>query len=98
MVDEGDVEGVVSSDRWALPFIGVNYVRNILEAFDEDASGFVTVKEVIDFIRSRPLNWRLVPGNLYPFQPAHINYSLPHWLVYWAIGDHHCLVGCLALD
>jgi hypothetical protein len=45
MVDEGDGEGVASSDRWALPFIGVNYVRNILEAFDDDASGFVTVKE-----------------------------------------------------
>jgi hypothetical protein len=94
MVDEDDGKGVASSDQWALPFISVNYVRNILEAFDDDASGFVTVKEVIDFIRSRPLNWRLVPGKPYPVQPAHINYSLPHWLAYWAIGDHHYLVGC----
>ena len=52
--------GVATSDKWALRFISVNYVRNILEAFDEDASGFITVKEVNDFTRSRPLDWRWV--------------------------------------
>ena len=55
------VEGagtISSSDKWALRYISVNYARNILEAFDEDASGFVTIKEVNDFTRSRPLDWR----------------------------------------
>ena len=50
--------GIASSDKWALRFISVNYARTILEAFDEDASGFVTVKEVNDLTRSRPLDWR----------------------------------------
>ena len=57
----GEGSGSVSgSDKWALRFISVNYARNILEAFDEDASGFVTVKEVNEFTRSRPLDWRWV--------------------------------------
>ena len=58
MAAGGDGESVSSSDRWALYFIGVNYARNIQEAFDEDASGFITVKEANDFTRSRPLDWR----------------------------------------
>lgn len=58
MAAGGDGDSVSSSDRWALYFIGVNYARNIQEAFDEDASGFITVKEANDFTRSRPLDWR----------------------------------------
>jgi len=77
---------VSSSDKWALRYIGVNYARNILEAFDEDASGFVTVKEVNDFTRSRPLDWRWVLGKLCLALPAHTDHSLPHWLAYWATG------------
>ena len=58
MAAGGDDEGVTSLDRWAMWFIGVNYTRNILEDFDDDASGFITVKEANDFTRSRPLDWR----------------------------------------
>jgi len=58
MVAGGDGEGVTGSDQWALQYIGVNYVRSILEAFDDDASGFVTVKEANNLTRSRPLDWR----------------------------------------
>ena len=60
MVAAGEGESVTSSDQWALLYINVNYVRSIMEAFDEDASGFVTVKEANDFTRSRPLDWRWV--------------------------------------
>ena len=35
-----------------------------MEAFDEDASGFVTIKEANNFTRSRPQGWRWVLGNL----------------------------------
>jgi hypothetical protein len=58
MVAGGDGEGIVSSDQWALQYIGINYVRSILEAFDDDASGFVTVKEANNLTRSRPPDWR----------------------------------------
>ena len=75
MVAGGDGEGVTSSDRWALWYINVNYVRCIMEAFDEDVSGFVTVKEANVFTQSRPLDWRWVLGNPYPAQRTHMNQS-----------------------
>ena len=73
MVAGGEGEGVAGSDRWAMGYINVNYVRSIMEAFDEDASGFITVKEANDFTRSRPLDWRCVLRKHYPVQPAHMN-------------------------
>ncbi|KAF9654056.1 hypothetical protein BDM02DRAFT_1189800 [Thelephora ganbajun] len=60
---------LVGTDKWALEYINVNYARTILEAFDDDASGFVTIQEVNTFTSARPLDW-----------------SLPHWLAYWAVG------------
>lgn len=73
MAAGGDGDGVSGLDQWALRYIGVNYVRSILEAFDDDASGFVTVKEANNFTRSRPLDWRLVFGNLHMFRFSHMN-------------------------
>ena len=72
-MDGGDSESVAGSDWWALQFISIKYVRSILEAFDEDASGFVTVKEANNFTRSRPLGWRWVLAKPYLMQPAHVN-------------------------
>lgn len=65
MIAGGNEDGT-SSDEWALRFINVNHVRNIMEAFDEDASGFVTIKEANHFTCSRPPDWRWVLGNLIP--------------------------------
>ncbi|KAH9995914.1 hypothetical protein BJV74DRAFT_883811 [Russula compacta] len=56
-------------DAWAIKFIDIMWVEPILEAFDDDASGFITVAEVNRFTSSRPADW-----------------SLPHWLAYWAVG------------
>ena len=51
---------LVGADKWALKYINVNRARTILEAFDDDASGFVTIQEVNNFTRARPLDWRSV--------------------------------------
>lgn len=45
-------------DSWTLQYINVGRARNILEAFDDDANGFVTVSEVNNFTRLRPEGWR----------------------------------------
>ena len=50
----------ISSDNWALRYINLNYVQSVMEAFDEDASGFVTIKEANDLTGSRPPDWRYV--------------------------------------
>ena len=53
----GDSGSVKGPDGWALKYINIGRAPSILEAFDDDASGFVTTREVNDFTKSRPLNW-----------------------------------------
>ncbi|KAI8975856.1 hypothetical protein BD414DRAFT_423775 [Trametes punicea] len=60
---------VRDDEEWALEWVTVNRLQAIAEAFDDDASGFITVAEVNRFTASRPKDW-----------------SLLHWLAYWAIG------------
>jgi hypothetical protein len=47
-------------DAWAIKFIDVTRLQPILEAFDDDASGFITITEVNYFTSSRPIEWRSV--------------------------------------
>ena len=47
-------------DAWAIKFIGVSRLQPISEAFDDDASGFITISEINRFTSSRPQDWRLV--------------------------------------
>ncbi|KAJ7771114.1 hypothetical protein DFH07DRAFT_241844 [Mycena maculata] len=48
-----------SADDWALTYLSVSRLQSISEAFDDDASGFVTVAEANTFTSSRPLDWSL---------------------------------------
>ncbi|TBU25684.1 hypothetical protein BD311DRAFT_492317 [Dichomitus squalens] len=56
-------------DEWSMEYIHITRVQPIIEAFDDDGSGFITVQEVNAFTTARPKNW-----------------SLLHWLAYWAVG------------
>lgn len=56
-----------ASDAWALTHINVGRLQAISEAFDDDASGFVTVGEVNTFSKDRPLDWRFGFSRL-PYQ------------------------------
>lgn len=47
-------------DRWALAYINAAYVQPILEAVDDDGTGFVSIKEVNTFVAERPENWTYV--------------------------------------
>jgi hypothetical protein len=47
-------------DGWAIKFIDITRLQPILEAFDDDASGFITISEMNRFTSSRPADWRLV--------------------------------------
>ncbi|KAI0644525.1 hypothetical protein C8Q79DRAFT_777894 [Trametes meyenii] len=60
---------ISDDDEWALEWININRLQALAEAFDDDASGFITISEVNQLTSSRPENW-----------------SLLHWLAYWAIG------------
>ena len=59
------IEGACSNssslkDAWAVKFIELSRLQPISEAFDDDASGFITISEVNRFTSSRPQGWRLV--------------------------------------
>lgn len=45
-------------DEWTLDYISVTRLQAIIEAFDDDASGFITVGEVNAFTASKPREWR----------------------------------------
>ena len=45
-------------DEWTLEYVNITRLQPIIEAFDDDASGFITVGEANAFTTSRPANWR----------------------------------------
>jgi hypothetical protein len=45
-------------DAWAIKYIDLTWLQPIMEAFDDDASGFITIAEVNTFTSSRPVQWR----------------------------------------
>ncbi len=57
-MDSSSVNIAPNPDGWAIKYIDVLWVQPILEAFDDDASGFITIAEVNRFTSSRPTNWR----------------------------------------
>ena len=48
------------TDDWALEYVSVTWLRPIMEAFDDDGSGYVTIAEINQFTDSMPkdLGWR----------------------------------------
>jgi hypothetical protein len=57
-MDTSAIHNSTDPDAWAIKYIDVMWVQPILEAFDDDASGFITVAEVNRFTSSRPVDWR----------------------------------------
>jgi hypothetical protein len=52
------IDNSTNPDGWAIKYLDILWVQPILEAFDDDASGFITVAEVNRFTSSRPVDWR----------------------------------------
>ena len=48
----------IANDEWALEYLGLNWLRPLMEAFDDDASGWISVKEANTFTAARPHGWR----------------------------------------
>ena len=47
-------------DIWALQYLNAAHAQSVIEALDEDGSGFISVKEAKNFALSRPRGWRCV--------------------------------------
>ncbi len=72
-------------DAWTLEYIDLMHIQPIIEALDEDASGYVTIQEVNQFTTSRPKGWRYVATTAPHCNASHCC-SLLHWMAYWAVG------------
>ena len=55
-----DLGSLADPDSWALMYINNGRAHGIQEAFDGDANGFVTIKEVNNFTQPRPSDRRYV--------------------------------------
>lgn len=45
-------------EDWGLEFINVAHLQSILEAIDDDGTGFISIKEANNFAMKRPEGWR----------------------------------------
>lgn len=79
-------------DKWAMKYISLSYIQPILEAFDDDGSGFISIKEVNDFTNSRPKNWRCVSRHWPSFA---VN---PVFVVIGQSSALDCLLGCRSVS
>ena len=56
--DGASARPLSDDDVWTLQHIDLMHLQPIVEAIDEDASGYITTQEVNKFTRSRPKDWR----------------------------------------
>ncbi|KAK0475513.1 hypothetical protein IW261DRAFT_1340555, partial [Armillaria novae-zelandiae] len=60
-------------DRWALAYFNVAHVQPVLEAMDDDATGFITTKEINNFTKSIPPGWTLPQWIAYWAEGWHVS-------------------------
>ena len=49
---------ISDDDAWTLRYLDLMHLQPIIEALDDDASGYVTIQEVNQFTTLRPMGWR----------------------------------------
>ncbi|KAK0504191.1 hypothetical protein EDD18DRAFT_1062742 [Armillaria luteobubalina] len=47
-------------DRWTLAYLNSPHFQPLLEAIDDDATGFITIREINTFMESKPKEWMLL--------------------------------------
>lgn len=64
--------------RWALNFVNVFHLQPIIEAIDDDGTGFVTIKECNTFATDRPEGWSLLHWIAYWASGWHLSLTQYH--------------------
>ncbi|KAF8883174.1 hypothetical protein CPB84DRAFT_1851026 [Gymnopilus junonius] len=80
------------SDEWVLDYIDVAYVQPIVEAMDEDGSGFISVKEANSFALARPKGLSLLHWMAYWAAGWHINLANYKKEIYSLLLEMHSLL------
>ncbi|KAF8882715.1 hypothetical protein BD779DRAFT_1674867 [Infundibulicybe gibba] len=63
------------ADQWVLDYLNVSHVQAILEAVDDDATGFISIKEVNTFTALQPDGWTLLQWIAYWAAGWHLSVS-----------------------
>ncbi|KAK0487639.1 hypothetical protein IW261DRAFT_1448992 [Armillaria novae-zelandiae] len=63
-------------DQWVLDYLNCAHLQPLLEAVDDDATGFVTTREINTFVESMPKNWT-------PLQ------WIAYWAAGWQFSSFH---------
>ncbi|KAF9445936.1 hypothetical protein P691DRAFT_777225 [Macrolepiota fuliginosa MF-IS2] len=50
----------LGDDRWALEYFNLSNIQPILEAIDDDGTGFISIREANTFASERPMGWSLL--------------------------------------
>lgn len=49
---------ISSQDKWTLRYMDIERLQPLADALDDDASGFITIREANQFTLSCPKDWR----------------------------------------
>lgn len=58
LLRQKDLVAEPDPDDWTIQYINIQHLQPIMEAIDDDASGFITISEINKFTDSRPADWR----------------------------------------
>ncbi|PBK75065.1 hypothetical protein ARMSODRAFT_504209 [Armillaria solidipes] len=53
------------NDQWMLEYLNKAHLQPLLEAVDDDATGFITIREINTFAESKPKDWTLFQWIVY---------------------------------
>lgn len=96
---EAPTPAILASDEWTLRYINIVRIQPLIEAFDDDASGFITVREANQFTRMRLPDWRFVFNTFHVLQlRSCCILSVPQWIAYWAAGKSPRLLNSASTD
>ncbi|KAF4609988.1 hypothetical protein D9613_010358 [Agrocybe pediades] len=76
-------------DLWVFDYIDVQHVQPIVEAMDEDGSGFISVKEANKFALTRPKGMNLLHWIAYWAAGWHINLTYYYHKIYTTMIEMH---------
>ncbi|KIJ51036.1 hypothetical protein M422DRAFT_27114 [Sphaerobolus stellatus SS14] len=93
----GKASVVMNSDdpeslEWAKDYIGITHLQPIIEAIDDDASGWVNVNEVNSFVTDRPEYWTLLQRLSYWAVGWHLNISDYKAKIYGFLKDIYTII------
>ncbi|KAF4609963.1 hypothetical protein D9613_010377 [Agrocybe pediades] len=85
----GHLRPDVEQDLWVFDYINVQHVQPIVEAMDEDGSGFISVKEANNFALARPKGMNLLHWIAYWAVGWHINLTYYYHKIYTTMIEMH---------